>query len=1182
LQGADDLLVKIWSSIGGRLLATLRGHSAEITDIAVNFENTLIASGSLDKMIRVWSLRTTEPIFILTGHTAMITSLKFCPISKDDNRFLISTSNDGCVNFWRWNALTYHFDPKPCKFSEKTKQNAQIICSSFSTGGCFLAVGSTDHFVRVYHTTAPDGPVKILEIEAHSDQVDSLQFSNFGLRFVSGSKDGTARIWWYSRQNWQSHLLNMSEVLPGTPPVDESELKITKIRVNMVCWTCDDVFVITAVNDRSLKVWESNTGKLKHVLNKHKDEVFVIEVHPTDPRIFLSGGHDGLIILWDVTLGVPIKIFQNQIEGQGHGAIFDCKFSPDGQMFASTDSHGHLTIYGFGSKERYERVPVDVFFHTDYRPLIRDANHYVIDEQTQCAPHLMPPPFLVDIDGNPYPPSFQRLVPGRENCKDDQLIPYIAIQNERGVAEVLQPVSRPFNENPPPAPPASSSSQFTHSPPSNGQPQRPTIDDMIERLAQEQARERVNVEHGYAAPSSINEDPSTSRHRNHSQSLHSGSSSSRGTSRSSNDGQGIRQSAGSWQSRDKMCTTPMGGRLVVEPLRPGVLNLMRQAFSNFGHLEEEFYYRESLKRPLSSDPTPNKEALPKEIERRGRRKKPGRKSAAATQPTVQTNVRTSPVVIDDNPEEDPITSDDSDSSFTGSGAESWSEGESDSDSDTDNDEDEDELSEEEEESENDRYRYMNGHSHEVPTRSSDRIAKRPHKYIKTRANHINWIQECKELIEEMFEMEDSQPFRFPVCPIQYPDYNTVIEAPMDLNTVREELNSNNYNTPQDFQRDMKLIFDNSRNYNTNKKSKIFGMTLRLRAMFNDRMSLILENYRAYNNTAAKKTFKTSKKKYKLRSKGRRKRKNLREFTCQEKRRRRRAKESSTSVDWSQPSTSGLSSKSLASQSNTKRSKTNNKRGRRKKINKIVSDDDEEVGKPCVNGITNGTTKRDTKFYKGLIESDEETDIENIPFNYNDVEMNHHTNSETEIENQDKSDTDATEIADYEFDGSHCDNKLSGKRKRRKGKRLLMPKRKIKQTAVAVGPSNPHKRFKVESESELDNTLSSPSHLSASEECKVNHKVNGNVLSNGRSNQSPFLLSGCSSTKKLSLSEDICAACGKKDICGEESFIEWIGCDSCDKWYHISCTGLPKQMDAKERRAMKYDCDKCVSKKPKSR
>ena len=50
LQGADDNLVKLWSSFDGRLLATLRGHSGEISDLAINQENTLIAAGSCDKV----------------------------------------------------------------------------------------------------------------------------------------------------------------------------------------------------------------------------------------------------------------------------------------------------------------------------------------------------------------------------------------------------------------------------------------------------------------------------------------------------------------------------------------------------------------------------------------------------------------------------------------------------------------------------------------------------------------------------------------------------------------------------------------------------------------------------------------------------------------------------------------------------------------------------------------------------------------------------------------------------------------------------------------------------------------------------------------------------------------------------------------------------------------------------
>ncbi|RXM90900.1 Bromodomain and WD repeat-containing protein 3, partial [Acipenser ruthenus] len=74
--GSDDCLVKIWATDDGRLLSTLRGHAAEISDMTVNYENTMIASASCDKIIRVWCLRTCAPVAVLQGHTASITSIQ--------------------------------------------------------------------------------------------------------------------------------------------------------------------------------------------------------------------------------------------------------------------------------------------------------------------------------------------------------------------------------------------------------------------------------------------------------------------------------------------------------------------------------------------------------------------------------------------------------------------------------------------------------------------------------------------------------------------------------------------------------------------------------------------------------------------------------------------------------------------------------------------------------------------------------------------------------------------------------------------------------------------------------------------------------------------------------------------------------------------------------------------------
>ena len=69
-------MIKVWCASDSRLLATLRGHEKEISDIDINFENSLVASGSCDKSIRIWNLKTTECTTVLQSHNSMITSLE--------------------------------------------------------------------------------------------------------------------------------------------------------------------------------------------------------------------------------------------------------------------------------------------------------------------------------------------------------------------------------------------------------------------------------------------------------------------------------------------------------------------------------------------------------------------------------------------------------------------------------------------------------------------------------------------------------------------------------------------------------------------------------------------------------------------------------------------------------------------------------------------------------------------------------------------------------------------------------------------------------------------------------------------------------------------------------------------------------------------------------------------------
>lgn len=82
----------------------------------------------------------------------------------------------------------------------------------FQKGGSFLATGSSDFVIRVYFFDDND-PIKVCELESHTNIVDSIQYANNSAKFLSGSKDGTARIWKYESLKWKAKLIDASITL---------------------------------------------------------------------------------------------------------------------------------------------------------------------------------------------------------------------------------------------------------------------------------------------------------------------------------------------------------------------------------------------------------------------------------------------------------------------------------------------------------------------------------------------------------------------------------------------------------------------------------------------------------------------------------------------------------------------------------------------------------------------------------------------------------------------------------------------------------------------------------------------------------------------------------------------------------------------------------------------------------
>ncbi|XP_062108774.1 uncharacterized protein LOC133819520 [Humulus lupulus] len=462
ITGADDRLVKIWSMETAYCLASCRGHEGDITDLAVSANNAVVASSSNDCIIRVWRLPDGLPVSVLRGHTGAVTAIAFSPRPGFTYQ-LLSSSDDGTCRIWdaRSSQLSPRiYVPKPSDSvagrnnvpsSSTGAQNHQIFCCAFNANGTVFVTGSSDTLARVWSACkqSPDDAQQpnheIDVLSGHENDVNYVQFSGCAVasRFMAAdnmkeenvpkfknswftnenivtcSRDGSAIIWIpRSRRShgkpgrWTRayHLKVPPPPIPSQPPRGGPRQRMlpTPRGVNMIIWSLDNRFVLAAIMDCRICVWNASDGSLVYSLTGHSESTYVLDVHPFNPRIAMSAGYDGKTIVWDIWEGKPIRTYEIS-----RHKLVDGKFSPDGTSIILSDDVGQLYILNTGQGESQEDAKYDQFFLGDYRPLIQDTHGNVLDQETQITPYRRNLQDLLCDSGmipysEPYQSSYQK------------------------------------------------------------------------------------------------------------------------------------------------------------------------------------------------------------------------------------------------------------------------------------------------------------------------------------------------------------------------------------------------------------------------------------------------------------------------------------------------------------------------------------------------------------------------------------------------------------------------------------------------------------------------------------------------------------------------------------------------------------------------------------------------------
>lgn len=174
----------------------LRGHEAELSSCVWNFDNMLIASGSLDGSARVWDLRRpTEAWQTLLGHRSDAEVLDVCFDAA--GRRLATAGSDGTAIVWCTKLAAG--DHRTATEATGGRQLARMrghrdevsrVC--FNAAGNLLLSASADRTACLWCTRT--GRMAQM-LGGHTQEVFGGAFSYAGDAVVTVSKDNTCRVW---------------------------------------------------------------------------------------------------------------------------------------------------------------------------------------------------------------------------------------------------------------------------------------------------------------------------------------------------------------------------------------------------------------------------------------------------------------------------------------------------------------------------------------------------------------------------------------------------------------------------------------------------------------------------------------------------------------------------------------------------------------------------------------------------------------------------------------------------------------------------------------------------------------------------------------------------------------------------------------------------------------------------
>ncbi|NWS22721.1 STRN protein, partial [Pachyramphus minor] len=329
--------------------------------------------------------KTWNPKFTLRSHFDGIRGLAFHPVEP----VLITASEDHTLKMWNLQKTapakkSASLDVEPIYTFRA--HSGPVLCVVMSSNGEQCYSGGTDGLIHGWNTTNPnidpydsyDPSVLRGAFVGHTDAVWGLVYSGAHQRLLSCSADGTIRLWKATEVAPALNIFNDNQEMGIPSSVDlvssdpslmvasfnsghtsifnmetrqriltlESSVDTTissSCQINRVISHPTLPISITAHEDRHIKFYDNNTGKLIHSMVAHLDAVTSLAVDPNGLYL-MSGSHDCSIRLWNLESKTCIQEFTAHRK-KFDESIHDVAFHPSKCYIASAGADALAKVF---------------------------------------------------------------------------------------------------------------------------------------------------------------------------------------------------------------------------------------------------------------------------------------------------------------------------------------------------------------------------------------------------------------------------------------------------------------------------------------------------------------------------------------------------------------------------------------------------------------------------------------------------------------------------------------------------------------------------------------------------------------------------------------------------------------------------------------------------------------------